>query len=414
MKTKIQKALTSRGAISIYSSIFSILIGLVFGYLLLLIVNPERSSYGIQQVLLTGVLSPEKFAKVLYQAAPLIFTGLSVAFAFKTGLFNIGATGQYTIGAFLAIFTGAVLKMPWWAALLAAMLGGALWGFFPGICKALFNVNEVITSIMFNWIGLFLANLLMANIPQILANFYGASNGDRTANLEAANPAAMIPKLGLDELFNSTYMNISIMIAIAVAAIIFIILNRTTFGYELKACGFNRNASVYAGINAKRNIVLSMAISGALAGIGGGIYYLSGTAQYTIVKSLLPMGFNGIPVALLAVSHPLGVIFSALFISYIQVGGEAMQPEYAKEVIDIIISVIIYLSAFSLILQGVIRRLLKRRDEKAAAAAVGGPVIADAAGPADAVAKDSKEPPASDEPSSEASQPDNSEEVTKA
>jgi simple sugar transport system permease protein len=132
-----------------------------------------------------------------------------------------------------------------------------------------------------------------------------------------------------------------------------------TFGYELKACGFNKDASIYAGINAKRNIVWSMVISGALAGIGGGIYYLSGTAQYTLVKSLLTMGFNGIPVALLGASSPIGIIFAAIFISYIQVGGEALQPEYAKEIIDIIIAVIIYLSAFSLLVKGILSRVMK-------------------------------------------------------
>ena len=369
MKKRFGGLFVSHGAVSLYASIFSICIGLVFGYLLLLIMNPNMSLYGIGQILFTGFGSTEKLAKVLYQAAPLVFVGLAVSFAFKTGLFNIGATGQYTVGAFFAIYAGAVLKMPWWAALLAAMLGGALWGFFPGICKALFNVNEVITAIMFNWIGLFFVNLLMANTPQMLANFYGASNADRTANLEAANPGAIIPKMGLDQAFHSTYMNISIALAVLVAVLVYFLLNKTTFGYELKACGFNRDASVYAGINAKRNIVLSMVISGSLAGIGGGIYYLSGTAQYTIVKSLLTMGFNGIPVALLATSNPIGVIFSALFISYIQVGGEAMQPEFAKEIIDIIISVIIYLAAFALILKGLVRRLIKKRDEMKAKSA---------------------------------------------
>lgn len=368
MRKRLGRLITSPGAVSLYASIFSIIIGLIFGYLLLLIIHPGMSLYGIQQILVTGFGSSEKLAKVLYQAAPLVFVGLAVSFAFKTGLFNIGATGQYTVGAFMALYAGAVMKLPWWAALLAAMLGGAIWGFFPGICKALFNVNEVITSIMFNWIGLFFVNLLMSNIPEMLANFYGASNADRTANLEAANPGAIIPKMGLDQLFNSTYMNISILLAALVAVLIYLLLNRTTFGYELKACGYNRDASIYAGINAKRNIVLSMMISGSLAGMGGGIYFLSGTAQYTIVKSLLSMGFNGIPVALLATSNPIGVIFSALFISYIQVGGEAMQPEFAKEIIDIIISVIIYLAAFALILRGLVRRIIRNRDAKKAKA----------------------------------------------
>jgi simple sugar transport system permease protein len=142
----------------------------------------------------------------------------------------------------------------------------------------------------------------------------------------------------------SSYMNIGIFIAIGIAIIMFIVLHKTVFGYELKACGYNRNASVYAGINAKRNIVLSMVISGALAGIGGGLYYLAGTGQYSLVKSLVSMGFNGIPVALLASSDPIGTIFSALFISYIQVGGDAMQPEFVREIIDIIVAAILYLS----------------------------------------------------------------------
>lgn len=364
MRFKGSKIIQSPGFASLLASLASICIGLIFGYLLLLYFNPDMSLYGLKQILTAGLSTSEKFAKVLYQAAPLMMTGLAVGFAFKTGLFNIGATGQYTIGTFFALYAGIVLKFPWWAALLAAMLGGAIWGAFPGLCKAFFNVNEVITSIMFNWIGLFFVNLMMANIPQILANYYGAANPDRTANLAAANAGAIIPKWGLDKLLNSSYMNISFFITGIVAIVIFIIMSKTIFGYELKACGMNRYASIYAGINAKRNIVLSMIIAGALAGIGGGIYYLSGTAQYTIVKSLLPMGFNGIPVALLATSHPIGIIFSSLFVSYIQVGGEAMQPEFAKEIIDIIIAVIIYLSAFALLLKGFIKKLLLSQTAK--------------------------------------------------
>lgn len=348
---------------SFAASAAAIGIGLIFGLILLVIFKADKSLYGFSQILFTGFGSPAKFAKVLYQAAPLIMTGLSVGFAFKTGLFNIGASGQYMLGMFMALYSGIVWQWPWYLALVMAMLGGALWGAMPGLFKAFFNVNEVITSIMFNWIGLFAVNVMFANIPMVLADFYGASNPDRTANMEAANKAAIIPKWGLDSLFHSTYMNISIFMAILFAVLIYFILNRTTFGYELKACGYNRNASVYAGINAKRNIVLSMVIAGALSGFGGGLYYLSGTAQYTIEKLLAAMGFNGIPVALLATSNPVGIIFSALFISYIQVGGEAMQPEFAKEIVDIIISVIIYLSAFALLLKGYIRKLLKEKPK---------------------------------------------------
>lgn len=362
---KVREFLGRRSVASFLSSLISIIIGLVFGYLLLLAFDSDKALYGIKQILLAGVSSPAKIAKVLYQAAPLVLTGLSVGFAFKTGLFNIGASGQYMVGACFALYTGIVLQQPWWVAMTAAMLGGAIWGLIPGLCKALFNVNEVITSIMFNWIGLFAVNLFFSNTPKILANYYGSANANRTANLAAANADAIIPTLGLDKLFKSPFMNISILIAVAIAVVAFIVLNKTTFGYELKACGFNRNASIYAGINAKRNTALSMTIAGCLAGIGGGIYYLSGTVQYTIEKLLLSMGFNGIPVALLAQSNPIATIFSATFISYIQVGGDAMQPEFAKEIIDIIISVIIYLSAVSLLLKGLITRLAGRKKEAA-------------------------------------------------
>ena len=348
--------------VSFLASLISIICGLLIGYILLIIFNSAHANEGLLRLLTSGISSPAKFAKVLYQAAPLILTGLSVGFAFKTGLFNIGASGQYTVGAAAALIVGIVFKGNWFSALIAAMIAGAIWGFFPGLFKAFFNVNEVITAIMFNWIGLFLVNVVLSNIPSALANYYGASNADRTAALAAANPSAIIPKAGLDTLFSSNYMNISIFIAIGIAIVMYVILNKTVFGYELKACGASKSASIYAGINAKRNIVISMVIAGALAGIGGGIYYLAGTGQYTIEKVLLGMGFNGIPVALLASSNPVGTIFSAIFISYIQVGGDAMQPEFAKETIDIIIAAIIYLSAFSLLMRTIISKIILRKS----------------------------------------------------
>ncbi len=355
-----------KGMISVLASVISILIGLLFGLLLLIIVNPAMAFPKFGELLTAGVSSLPKLAKVLYQAAPLIMTGLAVAFAFKTGLFNIGASGQYTVGAFCALACAIIFQMPWWICLIASLVAGAVWGFFPGLFKSLFNVNEVITSIMFNWIGMMAVNLLCMNLKNaegklvmLPVAWVSSPIKDRTAALSYANPSAMIPKMGLDKLFESNYMNISIFIAALVAVLLWVILNRTTFGYELKACGYNKNASLYAGINAKRNIVLSMVISGAMAGLGGGLYYLAGTADYTIQKTLLAMGFNGISVALLATSNPIGTIFSALFISYIQVGGESLQPVYAKEMIDIIIAVIIYLSAFALLTKTIISKYIR-------------------------------------------------------
>ena len=346
----------SRGAANMMASLISIAAGLLVGFILLIIFNPRWAMNGLGNIVLTGVRSPDRMAKVLYTAAPLMMTGLSVGFAFKTGLFNIGASGQYTVGAVLSLVGAIQWQLPWYLCLVLGMAGGALWGAIPGLCKALFNVNEVITSIMFNWIGLFACNLFLYNSPIMLANAWGAINKDRTAALSAANPGAILPKMGLDELMGSNFMNIGIFLGILVAFLTWYVIQKTTFGYELKACGYNRNASRYAGINDKRNIVLSMIIAGALAGLGGGLYYLSGNAQFTLGKHLLTMGFNGIPIALLAASHPLGTILSSLFIAYIQVGGEAMQPEFAKEIIDIIIAAIIYLSAFSLLMRELIAR----------------------------------------------------------
>jgi len=351
----------SRGSANLLASLISILAGLLFGFILLMIFNFSKSLNGFGNILFSGLRSPDRMAKVLYTAAPLLMTGLSVGFAFKTGLFNIGATGQYTVGAVFALVGAILWQLPWYLCLILSMVGGALWGAIPGLCKALFNVNEVITSIMFNWIGLFASNLFLYNAPRMLANAWGAINKDRTAALKAANESAILPKLGLDKLMGSNYINIAIFLAIGVAFVCWFILQKTTFGYELKACGYNRHASRYAGIDDKRSIVQSMIIAGALSGLGGGLYYLSGTAQFTLGKHLLTMGFNGIPIALLASSHPLGTILSSLFIAHIQVGGEAMQPEFAKEIIDIIIAAIIYLSAFSLLMRQLIGRIMKKR-----------------------------------------------------
>ena len=356
-----RSAFSSGSLIGLYASLISIGIGLLIGAILLFLLNAKAAPEGFMNLITAGFRSSDKFAKVLYQAAPLLMTGLSVGFAFKTGLFNIGASGQYTVGAALALIFGIALQCPWYVCLLVAMLGGAFWGLFPGLFKAYFNVNEVITSIMFNWIGMFSVNLTINNMPVMLAKYWGGAQMDRTADLKLANPSALIPRLGLDKLMNSSYMNIGIFIAILFAVVMWVILEKTTFGYELKACGLNKNASVYAGINAKRNIILSMVIAGALSGIGGGLYYLAGTGQYILVKSLLSMGFNGIPVALLASSNPVGTIFSSLFVSYIQVGGDAMQPDFVKEIIDIIISVIIYLAAFALLMREFISNFKMRK-----------------------------------------------------
>lgn len=287
--------------------------------------------------------------QVFYYATPIMMTGLSVGFAFKTGLFNIGASGQFIVGAFGAVVVGITCtslgNVHWVVALLASVVFGAIWALIPGILKAYCNVNEVISSIMMNYIGMYLVNYLIKENSILYNQLKNESN--------AVAKTAEIPKFGLDKVFPGSVVGGGIIIAVIVVIIIYIVLNKTTFGYELKAVGYNREASKYAGINEKRSIILSMVIAGALAGLGGGLLYLAGSGKFIeIVDVLAPEGFNGISVALLGLSNPIGILFSSLFIAYITQGGFYLQLfDFAPEIIDIIIAVIIYFSAFALILQ---------------------------------------------------------------
>lgn len=380
------------GVSSVLASLVCILVGLVVGFLVLLVLGgvtlaQEGTSFSLGELLKTTweqgfkpILQGGFYAKAntmgmgvrmeILQAAPLVFTGLSVAFAFKTGLFNIGAAGQYTVGAFFALFAALVLKWPWYLCLLAAGVGGAIWGAIPGLFKAFLNVNEVITSIMFNWVGLYAVNTL---IYQQGAGPMFNANTTKTYTLKEVSPQSLLPsfnvKVGGEDYFGKLFQpTIGIFIAIAVAVIIWIIINKTTFGYELKACGHNKEAARYAGINEKKNIVLSMTIAGALAGLGAGVFYLSGSKEWEpLVSTMLPAtGFNGISVALLATSNPIGCIFSAIFISHITVGGGFMYAKlFPSEVADIISGVVIYLCAFSLLFKTGILRLFKSRNKPA-------------------------------------------------
>jgi simple sugar transport system permease protein len=191
----------------------------------------------------------------------------------------------------------------------------------------------------------------------MVASYWGQTNNDKTPIISVVNEGGLIPQGFLADY--GAFGNIGIFIAIVIAILMYILLNKTTFGYELKACGLSQNAGIYAGIKAKRNMVLSMVISGALAGIGGGLFFLSGVEQFTLIKEVDGMGFNGIPVALLGNNNPIGIIVSALFIGLINVGGQQLQPEFAKELVDIIIASIIYFSAFSLVVKQIIRKYLK-------------------------------------------------------
>jgi len=261
------------------------------------------------------------------------------------------------MGAYGAVLVGVKLsslgRIQWIAALLAAMVLGALWAVLPGVLNAFFNVNVVISCIMLNYIGMYTVNMLVKETV-----FHQYTNRSLPV-AETAN----IPKMGMDVLFPESMVGGGILVAVIVAIIIAVILNKTTFGYELKACGFNRDAAKYAGINEKKNIILAMIIAGALAGIGGGLLYLSGTGIYIYVAdTLAPQGFDGISVALLGMSNPIGALFAGLFIAYITVGGLQMQlVGFVPEIINIITAVIIYCAAFSLMIRNFIADLRTRK-----------------------------------------------------
>ena len=364
---KLSRSNLNSSITSVLAALLCIVIGMAVGFLVLLAINPAHAwGDGFVRIVKGGFYdAPYGVGKELANAAPLIMTGLSVGFAFKTGLFNIGAAGQYTLGAYGALYCAIMLKLPWFVCLLAAAVLGGLWGAIPGFFKAYFNINEVITSIMFNWIGLYLVNELI--YQNGTGPMYDVRN-TRTLNLSknADFAQSLIPDFGLNKLFQTNSTTIAIFLAAAVAVLIWVVLNKTTFGYELKAVGLNKNAARYAGINEKKNVILSMTIAGALAGFGAGLFYLSGGGEWNPLNStsLPAMGFNGIATALLANSNPIGTIFSSLFISHISVGGAYLPTKYfPSEIADLISGIIIYLCAFSMLFRTLFeKKLIQKKD----------------------------------------------------
>ena len=370
--------LTKPGVRSVIAALICILGGLIVGFIVLLLlavfsndISFGEAFTGIGKILLGPFAAGNssnilfQIGNMLFQSTPLIMTGLSVALAFKTGLFNIGASGQYLMGAMGALLVS--LSIPtdvipswivWILALLAGTALGMLWGAIPGFFKARFNVNEVIVCIMTNWIAANIVSWVFKdsvhiNVEETKVNFIHKTsfNGVETA------------KLGLDKVFPGSYMDISIFIAIIIAILLYVMLNKTTFGYELKACGYNKNASKYAGMSEKRNIVLSMAIAGGLAACGAALWCLNGSQDFkwNTYLTLPADGFNGIPVALLASNHPIGVVFSAVFLKYLSQGGSnlAAQTSFNEYVSPLIIAVIIYFAGASKFIKDLLAKKAK-------------------------------------------------------
>ena len=253
---------------------------------------------------------------------------------------------------------------------LGGMLAGALWGCIPGLVKAFLNINEVLACIMTNWVA---ANLVTWMFD--ISNFKNTVENTKSGYIyKTSFNGVATPKLGLDKLFPGSQVNAGILVAILLAIAMYILMTKTTLGYELQACGANRHAARYAGIKDKRNIVLSMAIAGALAGAGAALYYLSGNTEFywSTYQSLPAVGFNGIPVALLALNNPIAVIFAGVFMAMLKIVGQQLTnlTAYNEYITDVIIAVIVYLSAFSL----VIRMMLSGRKKKKIAVADTAPI----------------------------------------
>ena len=382
MKEKLSILWGKDGTKSVLASLISIVIGMAVGALIVVLVGLLNPSMGLGTMWegvrlvfgglfstgrdaagqLTFGFNPTNIGNMLFRATPLILTGLSVAVAYKTGLFNIGAPGQYLMGTAatlilaLSIPTETVpASLVWVIAFVGGSLAGAVWGCIPGLVKAFLNINEVLACIMTNWIA---ANLVtwMFDRGSLFENLQNTVENTKTAYIyKTSFNGVETSKMGLDLIFPNSQVNGGIIIAIVIAILMYILMNKTTLGYELKACGANRHAARYAGISDKRNIVLSMAIAGALSGAAASLYYLAGNTEFfwSTYQSLPATGFNGIPVALLAVCNPIGVIFTGCFMSMLDIVGLQLTnlTAYNEYITDVIISIIVYMSAFSLVIK---------------------------------------------------------------
>ena len=364
MKEKLHTLVKNDAAQSVISSLLCILGGLIIGFIALLIINPAGALEGILDIIKNFWNYPNPavafkyFGSTLVKTAPLVMCSLSILFCYKVGLFNIGASGQYAAGAGLALFAALAWGMPWWICMLLAMIGGGILGCISGILKAYCNVNEVISGIMLNWIILYAMNMLLTKVKEDASPY--------TLNVASYNKGAIIPSLGLDKLFNNNYVTIAIPLAVIFAIVIWVILGKTKLGYELKATGFNKNAARYCGMAEKRNIILTLIIGGALAGLGASMLYLTGYEQWNCSLSSVPaMGFNGISAAFLGCLNPIGSIFSSFFIQHITVGGAYLDKAiYCTQISDLISAIIIYLCGFVLFMKYVMNSRIAKKEEK--------------------------------------------------
>lgn len=350
---------------SILAAVICAVIGILIGYIILLFISAPNATKAMSTILKNFMYFRKPAQKLYYfgstlaKSVPLILCGLSVLFAYKAGLFNIGVGGQYCLGIGVSLWCALYCHMPWWLCVLFAVIFSGLCGAIVGVFKAFFNVNEVIACIMMNWICLYLVNILMHNETVMNMSL------SETYQIKNISPSSMLPRCGLDKLFhNNEYVTIAIVLTIIVAVAITIVLDKTTFGYELKATGYNKNAAKYAGMKEKQNIILTMAIAGALAGLAASLYYLTDIQQWKTSSSVPGMGFNGIAVAFLGGLNPIGVIFAGYFIQHITLGGSFIDMRYFNpQIADLISSIIIYACAFVLFIKDLLSKVGKKKGD---------------------------------------------------
>ena len=367
MNTKRESIFKNDGLQSVIAAVACIIIGLLIGYLVLLAINPSGAGEGIISIIKNFLNYPTKaasmkyFGNTLVKTAPLLLCALSICFCYKVGLFNIGAAGQYVVGAGACLYGALAWKLPWIVCILLAVAAGAVWGGIVGFLKAYRNVNEVISGIMLNWIGLYLVNMLLTNVKEETSPY--------TFNLSSANKKAILPTLGLEKLFsNNQYVTIAVPLAIIIAIALWVILKKTKFGYELIATGYNKDAAKYAGMNEKRNIIITLVIGGALASLGAALFFLTGYEQWMCSQSSVPsMGFNGIAATFLGGLSPIGTIFSSFFIQHITSGGAYLDKSvYPSQISDLISAIIIYLCGFVLFFKLTMNKRITIKEEKRA------------------------------------------------
>ena len=361
-KLKRANLFSSPSFLAISSAVLCALIGILVGYIILLIISPSHAGQAIITILKNFFYYRKTnmklyyFGQTLVKTVPLVLCAISVLFAYKSGLFNIGVGGQYCIGIGVSLWCALSWHLPWWQCVILATLASAAWAAISGVFKAIFNVNEVIACIMMNWIGLYLVNALMQS--EITMD----QSKSETFHIASVSKASILPSLGLGAFFHKNqYVTIAIPLMIIIAVLVYIVLTKTTFGYELRATGLNKNAAKYAGMRDKVNIIITMAIAGAFAGLAASLYYLTDIQPWKTSSSVPGMGFNGIAVAFLGGLNPIGVIFAGYFIQHITTGGSLIDMRYFNpQIADLISSIIIYTCAFVLFFKEIISRFGKK------------------------------------------------------